>query len=203
MRNLPQGFAQSIAQNEYHYVFFLEFQFRSEIDRFCTAPYKVKWQGLEWIGGGDQIGIGPIETTNELRAPDYNITLNYDTEKTPYVEKNEYLNRACYAHFSLLNLSYQDAVDPNDPDDPRLLFEPMLILDGNIDYADIREANEGGEIIFRVTNKLDILNIKSNYRYTHEHQQILYPGAEDGGLLGAAKIGQRRVFWGGGDGVRV
>lgn len=203
MRALDDAAKIAIKERNYHYIFFVEFQFRSAIDRFCTAPYLVRWKGLDWIGGGDMIGIDTIETTTELRAPDYRITLRYDISKTAFVEKNQYINRPCYLHFTLLHTNYSDPVSATAHDDARILFEPILLLDGDIDYADIREAEDVGEIGFRITNKLDILNIKSNYRYTHEHQQILYPDKGDGGLLGAAKIARRRVFWGGGDGVKV
>ena len=181
-------------------IFFVEADFPAPtgIVRVCTlAGGYFKWDGLQWTGLGGVVSISPVTETTDLRAQSYRIGVNlFDGAWFDPAKLGDYNGRSAKLWIGEFDNSI--AEDLAADTDPRLTLDPYLLVDGWLDSEEINEGGaDGGTLEFTIIDQLEIINRRSELRYTQEHQNILYPDSGDLGLEFIPSLQDKDLKWGG------
>ena len=180
-------------------IFFIEADFPSPtgIIRVCTLGGQFfKWNANQWLGMGGALSINPVTETTDLRAQSYIVGVNlFDGSWFDPTKLGDYNGRSCKIWFGCFDSSI--AEDGAADTDPRLIEDPYLLVDGLLDQEETEEDGKSGKLEFTIIDRLEVMNRKSELRYTHEHQAILHPSADDRGLEYIPEIQDKELKWGG------
>ena len=137
-----------------------------------------------WRGVGTLIELAPFDETVDLRATGISIR----TKAVGSEDVAAALADLANGKTGFIRLALLDAAGAIIPD-PRVIFR------GRLDTAEIDDSNPEEPVInLQYEGELVDLERLREWRFTAEHQQLLYPG--DTGLRYVAGLQDQDIMWG-------
>ena len=184
-RDIPSLVSTESQKQSVEPALFVELQWASGTVRLWSGIGSKTFGGNTFTGVGTFGGVSPVSESSDGRADGVTLTLSgVPSETIAAVLTDNYQNRP-----GKIWLGFLDTAGAIVATDPYLLFS------GKMDVATIQESGTTATISVTLENRMIILQQASGRRYTHEDQQIDYPG--DLGFEYVAALGQERaVNWG-------
>lgn len=182
-RNLPSAVATAIAATKVHLAFFAEFQFASGTLRMWSGHGDKSWNSQTWTGGGDHVGISPIDETTEIGAAGMAFTLSgVPSSLRALALADNYRGRLCKAWLAILDSS-------------EAVVDAYQIYGGRMDVMTIEASSPTTSIITLKSESrlIDLFRARTS-RYTNAEQERLSAG--DTSLSRVAKLAERPLPWG-------
>lgn len=136
-----------------------------EFLRLWTGVGDLSWNGYTWTGGGNLLGISALEETTDLKAVGFSVTLS----GMPSSLVSLALGNVRQGKPGKLWLGLFDSAGA-------LLADPYQLKRGRFDIAPIEDDGETCTISAQYEDRLIDLERPRDRRYTHEDQQLDYPG---------------------------
>lgn len=166
------------------------FAFASGTARFCTLERDITIGGQTFYGIGQ---LGQIEGGDEGTNPaaDQRVYRLSGVSDSGTVQPSWITESDIDNSLGVAIVEYLGFVDPVTK---QLVADPEVVWEGGIDSI---RRKDGGEALIEIhaTHRLAALELPDGWRYTHEHQQIWYPG--DDGFDQVANNELKEVLWGG------
>ena len=146
-------------------VLFVEFQFASGTQRYCTANHTVPWLGQEWVGLGQLADVEEIREGDQLVATGVRFTLAGVSSAIVSLALGEDIQgRRCRVWYAFLDAGYQ------------VIGMPPLEFEGRVDIPVISDTGATGQIVITVESRLADFARPNVRRYNDADQQAQYPG---------------------------
>lgn len=188
MRNLTAEMAAGIVEGGVLPNLLGVFEFDSGTVGMWTGLGQIDWNGITFSGGGNLIGVSPIEETQELQAKGQVLSLNGISSALLATSLTENVkNRPLRIYLSL--------TDPNGPDSDGDIFiaDPYRVFSGLMDTFEFTDDGEKANIRLSVENILMIGQRAKISRYTDEEQRQRFP--DDMGLEFINRLQDREIVW--------
>jgi len=188
-RNLTAGMLTAIADGTVRPALF----FKGEYDSGGSPAYLRLWTGVGSItgpdgqtftGGGQLLGISPIEESTGVQAVGFTVMLS----GMPTALISIALASVRQGKAGTLWLGCFDSSGA-------LIADPYEVDTGRFDIILIEDLGETCTIAAQYESRLIDLERSRDRRYTHEDQQIDYPG--DNGFDNVASLQDMQILWGG------
>jgi hypothetical protein len=183
-RDLNASLSTAITEPVVAPAFFFKAEFPGG-DLLAWSGYgNITFGGDTYLGVGDFGGVDKVDETADVRANGAAFTLSgIPSELIAIALLEEYQGRPCTLFLGALNLT-----------NGTIIGTPYPILSGRMDVMSIEEGADTGTITLTVENRLIELYRAKERRYTHEDQQIDFPG--DLGLEYVAGLQEKPINWG-------
>lgn len=188
MRDLTDDMASEISEASIVPHLLAVFEFESGTIGMWTGIGQITWNGTTFHGGGDLIGVSPIQETQELQAKNLTLTLNGISSSLVATSLTENVkNRPLRIYLGFVN--------PEGPDSDGNIFidDPYRIFSGLMDTFEFTDDGNKANIRLSVENILLIGQRSKISRYTDEDQRIKFPG--DLGLQFINRLQDREIVW--------
>ncbi|TXL70100.1 hypothetical protein FHP25_35860 [Vineibacter terrae] len=184
MRDLTAALAAGIQAGVVRPVMLFEGEFAGGTTRVWTGIGDLAWNGQTWLGIGYLGGISDIEETDELRAAGVTVSMSGIPQSLISLALGDVRqNKPGRLYFALM-----------DGDTSNLVADPYLAFEGRLDVVEIDEGAETATISIKYENRLIDLERPRERRYTHEDQQLDYPG--DMGFEFVPALQDAQISWG-------
>jgi hypothetical protein len=144
-------------------VYLVALQFTSGTKYMWTGIGTVVWDGFDWEGMGDFLGVSSITQTSELSAEGITISLsgiNPGDVSSAISDVATYLTVDVYLGF----LS-----------GGAIIADPVHCFSGHLDVPSLQDDGDTATISITAENDLILLKKSSMMRYTNDCQQIFFP----------------------------
>ena len=175
------------------FVVLIEAQFDSGTVRLWNGYGDLSWDSETWLGGGELLGIEPIEETTGIEAKGVVVSLSgIPSGLLSIALQEDYQGRPAIIRVgSLYTVVATDATAPTVdlnfagaqyifPDvsaaEGDMVASPLQVFRGRMDTMPIAENGQTATITVNVESRLMRLKTALTRRYTHEDQQRDYPG---------------------------
>lgn len=185
-RNLTAGLLAEILKQRLNPVFFVELQTAAGFVRVWSGAGTISWNGQSWTGVGKFGAVSAMGETAEVQAEGVKLLLSgipSDMVTTAFTDLRQGLPVKIYF----------GAVD----DSGAVIADPYLSFSGRVDACDFVEAGQTATLQISCESRLIDLKRARARRYTHEDQQIDFPG--DLGFEYVAQLQELNLSWGRGD----
>jgi len=187
MRSLTTDMQAAIVAGVLAPAYFVALQFDSGTKYMWTGVGTVLWNGQDWEGQGDFLGVSQITQTSDLSAESITISLsglNADDVSSAMTD----VSHLSTADVWLAFLSGGSIIDT-----------PDHTFSGHLDVPTIQDDDNGNATI-SITCENDLIKLKqaSMRRYTNDDQAILYP--TDTGFQYVPSVQSWNGAWGGKNG---
>jgi hypothetical protein len=182
-RSMTPAAEAALMEQDLRPVLFFEGAFPTALVRFWTGLTAIDWNGETWIGAGNLIGISAVEEGTEVAAT--GLTVSMAGVPTTLVSAV-----IADAEQGLPGRIWIGFLDPAGG----LIIDPVQVFAGRLDVPQIADGAETCVITITYESRLIDLNRPREFRYTHESQQVLYPG--DLGLEYVAGLQDKEIAWG-------
>jgi hypothetical protein len=182
-RDLTPSMLTEIVADEVRPILLFEGQFASGYVRLWTGFGSVSWDGKTWTGAGHLIGVSEIAETSDIVAA--GITVSFSGVDPSLVSA-----AISEARQGMPGKIWVGLLD----DTGAIIADPYLAFTGRLDVPEISDGENQCTITIAYESRLIDLNRTREWRYTHESQQVLYPG--DLGLEYVAAIQDLKITWG-------
>jgi hypothetical protein len=146
-------------------VAFVELQFTSGTNRFCTAGQSMEWDGFTWTGVGALASIEPIRETASTEANGLRLFLNGVSTALISLALSEQV-QGRPAKMWVAGVDSSGAV----------VATPVLEFQGRIDTLFINDKTGGASIGVNVESKMSDYQRSNVRRFNDATQQADYPG---------------------------
>jgi hypothetical protein len=181
-RGITSGLNTEVTASELEPIFLIDLEFDSGTLYFWTGVTPLTWDGNEYIGGGNLIGISPIAETSEIRAVGVNLTMSGLPASLISIALTEaYQGQPVKIRFGALSGG-------------SVVADPYLIFDGRMDVMTIDDTGETAHISLSAESRLIDLDRPRVRRYTPEDQKAEHPN--DTGLDYVPVIPDVALQWG-------
>jgi hypothetical protein len=143
----------------------------------------IAWNGHTWQGLGQLGKVTPMAETTQGQARGVTLELS----GVPSALLGDVLNEVEPQYPAVIYLGYMDSGG-------NVIATPETRFAGRIDLCRINEGGDTSTIQINVESKLIDLNRARERHYTHQDQQITYPG--DNGFMYVNGIQQLACIWG-------
>lgn len=144
---------------------FVEATFVSGPIYVWTGLGRITWNGQEWIGIGTLGSISTIEESSTVEAKGITLTLSgIDASLLTLVMGEFQVGLPAIVTLGLFDQSGE------------LIADPVCCFSGRMDEPTIDVTGTLASIAINCENRLVELNVAVDRRYTHEDQQLDYPG---------------------------
>lgn len=208
MRAMSSAMQAALSKSILYPIYFMEAEFASGTLRLWTGVGDRIWNGQTWQGIGWLVGFSEIQETTEIRATALSVSLNgVSTELLGSALTEVRENKPGKIWMGLLSTGTAIG-NPSTPEvigstgktigtpQGQLLDDPILVFSGRCDLSQIDVDPANPMIRIQYENRLIDLERPRVYRYTHEDQQIFFPGDRFFEYM-AGQVDQTLV-WGGG-----
>ena len=164
-------------------VWFVEIETDSATVNVWSGVGDKSWDSKTWKGLGTLGSITPIPENAEIRASGAKLTLSgIPTDMVTLVLTDVRQGKPVRI--------YLGALDDTDA----VIVDPYPAMIGRTDVCEIEEGGETSTIQISVENRLIDLQRSRERRYTHEDQQLDFPG--DDGFEFVTEIAEANISWG-------
>jgi hypothetical protein len=162
---------------------FVEAHFKTGIGRFWSGSGTITWNGSSWAGVGTMGSISTIEEGSNIEARGMTLTLSgLDVSLLTYILDDYQLALPVVVWLGLFDASHA------------LIANPVVCFAGRMDQPVIDVSGETASVAISCENRLLDMNTSVERRYTHEDQQLDYPG--DLGMEFVNSIQDVTIYWG-------
>jgi len=181
-RTITSAAATAIAGAVVPCMLLVEMHFDSGTVYVTNAGRSFTWSGHTWLGVGGLGSVDVIEEGANMQARGIRLSLSgVDSDNLFTALAEHYQGRACK-----IWLAFVDAAGA-------VIADPLLLFSGRIDQMAI-ELGPLSTVTLSAESRLMDLERARIRRYSHEDQQLDYPG--DLGLEYVALMVQRELPWG-------
>jgi len=181
-RGVTSAFNTELTATELEPFFLIDLGFDSGALYFWTGITPLTWDGNEYIGAGNLIGISPIGETSEIRAVGVNLTMSGLPASLISIALTEaYQGQPVKIRLGALSSG-------------AVVADPYLIFDGRMDIMTIDDAGDTATVSLSAESRLIDLERPRIRRYTPEDQKAVYPN--DTGLDYVPVIQDVSIQWG-------
>lgn len=182
-RGLTTALKDALAADIVRPLFLTEIETADTPLRLSSSSHNISWNASTWLGNGmldsDLAGLNESQG-NEL--PSLEVRLNaYDQA---LISTLFALTQKMYCAVYIGALDSSGAV----------IADPELIFKGKLETVEFTDSSQTLEAAVKYTNELAEFRRIDEVRWTHESQQLLFPG--DNGFKYVAKSEDKRIFWG-------
>ncbi len=164
-------------------VMFFEGEFPSAAVRLWTGLGPISWNSQTWEGAGSLIGLTSVEEGTDVVATGVEVTL----AGVPPQFVSAVIADAQQGLPGRVWIGFLDAAGA-------LIVDPVQVFTGRLDVPQIADGAETCTITISYESRLIDLNRPREFRYTHESQQVLFPG--DLGFAYVAGLQDKEITWG-------
>jgi hypothetical protein len=182
-RDLTSAVQAELLKMKVKPVIFVEAVFTSGTLRVWSGIGTISWNGQTWTGVGNLGGISPISEGTEPHADGIELSLSGIPSDLVTKALGECRPNAPVK----LWFGFLDEAEA-------VIADPYQSFGGRMDVPSVEEGGETSTIKLRVENRLVDLGKARERRYTHEDQQIDYPG--DLGFEYVAGLQEWNGVWG-------
>lgn len=164
-RNMTNDMDAEIVKPLIRPVLFVELDFLSAPVNLWGGIGPIDWDGKEWTGAGDLLGIGEIEEATDGTATTVTGTLRgVPSDLTGAIYQDEWQGRSAYAWLGMFDEAWG------------LVDDPVMIRQGTMDR--LADADDGQSATFALVIQTEALDQGNNrsWRLTNEIQQQFFPG---------------------------
>jgi len=149
---------------------------------FWSGIRQLTWNGNEYLGAGNLLGISAISETADVRAVGVNLTMSGLPASLISVALTEaYQGKPVKIRIGAMSSG-------------AVVADPYLVFDGRMDTMNIEDSGEGAFISLAAESRLIDLERPRVRRYTPEDQRIDFPN--DTGLDYIPVIQDKSIHWG-------
>jgi hypothetical protein len=144
-------------------VYLVAMEFTSGTKYMWTGIGTVVWDGEEWEGMGDFLGVSSITQTSELSAEGISISMsgiNAEDVSSAISDVATYLTVDVYLGFLCAGA---------------IIADPVHCFSGHLDVPTLQDDGDTATISITAENDLILLTKASMMRYTNDCQQIFFP----------------------------
>lgn len=183
-RSITSGMQTAIAAPSVRPFLLFKAEFSSGWVRFWTGVGPLDWDGQTWQGSGNLISISVAEESEALQANGLAVTVSGVTSTLLGSTLTELrAGKSGYVYLGLFD------------DNGAIIADPKIIFRGRLDIGQIDDSDTSAPLIkLQYENELIDLERPREWRYTDEHQKLLYPG--DTGLRYVESLQDKVVKWG-------
>lgn len=183
MRNISSGVLAELSAGRCRPFYLAEIQFTSGVSRMWTGIGNITWNSQTWIGLGSLAQVSAISQNSDVSAENITLTLSGIPSDLVSQAINE-----CRQNYSVqVWLGFLN-------DSNQIIVDPVLLFSGHMDVPTVQDGGETCTILITAENPLVDLQRSSSRRYTHDDQQIAFPG--DRGFQFVASIQTWNGVWG-------
>lgn len=204
MRNLSPDMAAEFSSTSVSPVIMAELFFDNDTLRMWTGIGELEWGEKTFLGGGNFIGISPIEETQDTQAKGIVASLSgipSTTIAASLLHKSR--GRPFRLYLAAVDTKQSVATEDDDivltEDGGRVLLEnnlidaPYRIFSGIMDTIEFTDNGEDANIRLSVENSLIIGQRAKLMRYTSEDQKKRFPN--DTGLDLINQLQDKEIVW--------
>lgn len=182
-RAITSSFRSQVTASQLFPALFVQFKFNSGNLNLWTGLGLKTWNGLEFTGTGDALGVSTLSETQELRASSVSFAMSgIKSSVIALALTSEYQGKPVTMWFAVL--------DQNG----NVIDSPYEVFSGRMDIISFQDNGQTSEFSIKCeSSAIDIRKAKER-RFTDEDQKINYPS--DKGLEYMAKIQDIDVVWG-------
>lgn len=181
-RSLTAGMDAEVVKPAVSPIFLVEMDFSSGFVRAWSGYGDLAWNGHTWLGAGELMEIDPVEETASFVANGASFKLNgIPSAMIAVALDQDYQGRAATLYLGMLDSS------------GAVIADPVEVFGGLMDTMEIDETGEIASITVNVESHAVALKRPKEWRYTHEDQQIDYPG--DMGFEYVAGLQDKEITW--------
>jgi len=191
MRSLSSDMLAAIAAGTLAPIYLVALEFDSGTKYMWTGINTVVWNGHDWEGQGDFLGVSSITQTGDLQAESITISLSgIDSGNVSSAMTDVSTQNTVDVWLGFLNLSTG-----------AIIADPDHCFSGHLDVPTLQDDGEQPIISITAENDLIMLSKSSERRYTNDDQQIDYP--TDTGFQYVPWVQLWNGAWGGSGGRTV
>ena len=182
-REMTTALSEALDAGDLRPAIFFEGAFPSGMVRIWTGSGPLDWDGKSWTGVGVLLGLGALEETSDVVAAGTTVSLSgvpLDLVQMAIEEARQGLPGRIW-----LGLLTEDG---------SIIANPVQAFSGRLDVPEIKDDADTCTITISYESRLIDLTVARSWRYTHESQQVLYPG--DLGFEYVTAIQDREITWG-------
>lgn len=184
-RLVTNEFAQELDADLLRPALLVKAEFKNGDLCLWTGNKDISFNGDNYIGAGQLLGISGISETQKLQANNLVFSLSaMPTSLISIALSEEYQWQPISMWFAVLDKNFN------------LINDPYLIFAGKMDVLEISDDGETGSITISAENNLISLKDAKERRYTQEDQMAYFPG--DKGLEFMPTNSDLEITWGAG-----
>lgn len=181
-RTLTPAMATEAGQPAVSPIFLVEMDFASGFVRAWSGYGELTWDSKTWLGAGHLMAIDALSEDIDFVANGANLKLSgIPSEYISIALGQHYQGRPATIYLGMLDSS------------GAVVADPVPIYAAQMDTMEIDEDGETAAVIVRVESQAVSLKRPKEWRYTHEDQQIDYPG--DLGFEYVAALQEKDLIW--------
>lgn len=182
MRDLTSGMQTEVSATNTAPIFLVECDFSSGFVRVWSGLGDLLWNAQTWIGVGSLGGISPLSESTDFNANGAKIQLSgIPSDLLAIAQAQQYQGRAANIYLGMLNSSGV------------VIADPIKLFAAKMDTMEILEGAETSTITLNIESRAITLKRSHERRYTHEDQQIDFPG--DRGFEYVAGLQDKEIIW--------
>lgn len=183
-RDLTTAMSDAVAASTVRPILMFEATFSDATGYYWTGDGNLSWNGHTWKGVGDLIAFTPAEETDDVQGAGITISAKAIQSSDVALALSELAN----GQGGSIRLGLLD-------ESGALIADPKIVFRGRLDVGEIDDGDPENPLVnLRYEHELVDLERAREWRYTHAHQQELYP--EDTGLGRVASLQDVDVIWG-------
>jgi hypothetical protein len=182
-RQLTTAFSDALGDPNVKPILIFEAEFASGTVRLWTGFGDLSWNGQTWTGGGNLLGVAPMEEVSGVVAAGATVSLSGVPANLISIAINEARQGLPgRAWFGLLN------------DAGQVIADPAQMFVGRLDVPSI-EA-DGATVVISITyeNRLIDMDRPREFRYTDQSQRAIFPN--DAGFNFVTSLQEAEIVWG-------
>ena len=184
-RELTDDMKTEIASRKVSPLLLLKADFDSGPVRVWTGVGDIQWNGQTWNGLGSLLSVDPVQEQVDGSAQGLRIVLSgLDSNFFSPVVLGDYQGRRGEIYFGAVR------------EDGTVIYDPYLLFAGSLDSDETEDDGSTSTLTLNIESRLADLLRKREYRYTHQDQQALHPGANDDGLKFVPALQNLSLKWG-------
>ena len=144
---------------------FVQCEFASGTQHYCTAGASIAWNGSTWLGTGGLVTIAPIRETTAIESTGISLTMSgVPTAMVSLALAETVQGRALTIWAAAMDSSSQP------------IGSPIQVYAGRMDTMTIEESGDTATITLTVESEMAALMGSAVRRYSDADQQKVYPG---------------------------
>lgn len=182
-RNLTTAMANGISAAVVRPILLLELEF-SATAYLWTGIGTLSWNGQNWLGLGHLLELSAVEETDSIEAR--GIEIKYSGALPEQIQTA--LAELKTSRKGIIRLALDDG-------EGGIIATPKIIFRGRLNVGIIDDSNPEAPVIgLQYESELIDLERPREWRYTDEHQKLLYSGDES--LRYIASYADKVLYWG-------